>query len=320
MADEQAEENGLGITQEAFDAAGEALKGVVEGQIDPGDDAPVDAAPPTPPVDAPAAPPEPGPVHKGWEAIKKAEQDNRRDREQLAAERRELKQLRDSMSKQQKEFSDAVAMLKQDPRNIEKLGIPIQEFLDRVINDNAPTPGSIKRESSEELTALRTELGEMKKLLTRRDAQDNESRFEQSANSVLQQPEFELLRSHPDAIGEMKRFVGAYYQRFGKVDLPHTKIAAILQDTWQEHLKSLGAAKAVRKVFGLPDEVQPGQEPPTPARTPAPKQKPKTVTPSMTSSPARGAAPEKELNRGRPSDIIREAAKLVSADVWDSID
>ena len=318
----------LGITQEAFDSVGVALKEnqesveVVEPVVAPKAEA-------KPAAEAPKDDKKPGEsVAQGWAAIKKAEQSVLQDRVQLRKELQEVKRLREQLATSQKSQNDIVSLLKQDPRNLEKLGIPMKEFLERVISEGAPTHDSIKRETNEEVTTLKGELAELKNLLIQSQTNSAEEKFRGRFESALAKPEYELLASHPKAFDEAIKFATAYYQENGRMDLTPEDIARHLQDTWREELTSLRSAKAVRKVFGLPDEPSEEdsdgedveQEPKAPLRKPAAlKAKPKTVTPTMASSPARGA-PQAKVSRQSDEDIVREAAKLVPQDAWEQVD
>jgi hypothetical protein len=325
----------LGISEEAFKAAGVALDGIAEGGLgEEGLELPASEGG-LPPASAPApvasevAPPAPKPpeenVPKGWAAVKKAEQLASQNAAILRRKMQDLERREAEFEKRNKSQLDIISELKKDPRALEKHGLSLQEFLDRIINDNAATPATARRESSEENSELRKEIKELKQLFMQDRVQSAEEKFLNRFDGALQKPEFELLRDYPDAKAAAIRFAGEYYQAHGKMDLTPDQIARHLQDTWQEHLNSLRSAKAVRKVLGLPDEQdsqeseesEPESEAP-PRRSVAPKAKPRTVTPNMASSPARGTPP---APRGKQSDedILREAAKLVPKDIWDQM-
>lgn len=313
----------LGVSPEAFEAAGAALKSISDGELAPGE---AEAEIVTP---KPIVPPKPdvkpeGSVAQGWAAVKKAEQEVSQLRSQLKREVSEARKLRESLTGSQKTQADIIAELKKDPRAIEKYGLPLQEFLDRVISDNTTTPQTVARQGDEKYQALEKQIGELKQILQSTQASQGEERFRDNFKKVLATDEFELLRGFDDPEGAALRFAGEYYQANGRLDLTHAQIARHLQDTWQEHLNSLRSSKAVRKALGLPDE--PSQEAdesePEPKASPrnavVPKAKPKTVTPNMASSPARGT-PAPRVARQSDEDVLREAARLVPKDVWDQM-
>lgn len=307
---------GVNADQATIEAAVKALQGE-----EPAPVAPTEA----PKAEEPKVEVKPDPpVSPVWAAVKKAEQEARRMRDTAKRELAEAKKLREQLQNSGKTQADILADIKKDPRNIEKYGISLQEVIDRVLTEGKPTEGTAKREVNEELTAVKRELAEMKQFIQRQQAQTAEEKFKERFSSTLQGEEFELLRSHPDAWSECVAFAAEYYQAHGKMDLTPAQIAGHLQDTWREHLTSLRSAKAVRKVFGLPDEEAPEgadesePEPKVPPRKTSGPAAPKTVTSTMSSSPTRGAPPAK-VNRTNDDDIVREAAKLVPKDAWDSM-
>lgn len=322
----------LGITQEAFDGASAALADIVEGGVSdsaeeapPVEEAPAPAPTPDPKVKAEAKPepeekkPETADA-KAWAALKKKDAALSAMSARLRDEKAALEKQREQLTASQKSQADIIAMLKQDPRNIEKFGISMPEFLDRLITDNAEHPAQAKRENSEEFKSLRAELAEMKNLLMSHQVSTAEEKFGNTFESVIQGEEFELLRAHENPKSAALKFMGEYYQTYGKMDLTPQQIARHLQDTWKEHLESLGSSKAVRKALGISDDVV--EEPEIeeePIRKPARKPTPKTVTPAMRGSPTRSAHARPQTTL--PDDAeVRAAAALVPKEVWDQIE
>lgn len=344
----------LGISEEAFAAADVAHNSAAEATDDPaeaaameGKEAPQEGAEeaqegaaPGKGKEAPARaeePPKPNPSQaKAWEVIKSQEQRTRklvdaaeRDRKEA---RRMLEEAKAESDRHAKSRSDIVSGLRSAPlETLERLGIPVQGLLDTIIK-GAPAPGSAQTPTENtELSELRKELASVKEMLQKRDesqsAQAAESRVREVAQKTLAGQEYELLRAHPDPVGQVIGFLGAYYQEHGRPalqDLTMPDILGMLQDTYRDELTKLSSSQAVRKVLGLSDtppaaedEGEEGEESRHEPQQPV-RRKPRTVTPSMTSSPAAGSS--KPPPRPSEEETLRKLAATIPADVWEHVD
>jgi hypothetical protein len=216
--------------------------------------------------------------------------------------------------------------LRKDPASFEKLmGFPLKDFLDSVLT-GTPPPSAAAATQNDAITKLVEKIDGLEKRLVQRDAQEGESRYQSTLATTLKDPKFELLATMPNAMQEMLNFSQGYFKKYGAEawrSLTPEKIASTLQDVYQEHLRTSLSSSAVRKALGLPEEKASGDDPPE--ETPKPQAsrqptKPRTVTPSMASSPARGSAEGDGSKKKRPptnDEVLRDAAKLVPQDVWD---
>lgn len=323
----------LGITQEAFESAGAALRDSVDGGL-PGEPAGDEVAPApaaeamtekeqdveTPPQ--PAEPQPTNPAYVGWAAVKAAEQRLLQTRTQFERQVAEFRREKEALSKVTKEQTDIIAALRQDPRNLEKYGINLQDFIQSIIavgnGQPAPTARAEENPLAKEVAELRQQV---KSFIEGNAASREEAAFRSIVEAGLRKPEFELLRANPEAIDQVIKFAGAYYHKTGVPILQALTIDQILvrmQSVWEERVKSLGSSAAVRKVFGVADAPTP--EPASDTRSEPPRRtKPRTVTPAMVSSPAKGSGEPVNKRPLTDEEQIREAMKLVPPGVWDDM-
>lgn len=308
LTEEQAKE--LGIDTEAAGSAQEALE--------------VLSAPPPKP-EAPSAqaketekPAEPASTAKGWAAITKAEQALRRQREAFAAERQAFIRDQQAAKGAAGDLPGLKAAILKDPRNIEKLGIPLKDFLDAVLSGEANPAKRTETVIGGEIEELRQKVATLEGSLEQQRTAANEARFRADLGSVLSKPEYTLLASMPGAVDEMLRYSAMYFGKYGPDAfrrLTPEAIAATLQDTYREHVVSLRSNPAARDILGIPSEEQQT----TVATAKKPPSKPRTITPAMSAGAAKGAPETKNKLPPTSDELLREAVKLVPEDVWDNM-
>lgn len=264
-----------------------------------------------------AAPEPEGKLSKSWAAIKAAEKENRKARDELKSERLQLQNMQAQIEKMQQNQQDLLNNLNSDPfGTLEKVGLPFEKLATMVIEGKDKEVQDKPQESSE-VSALKNDIQELKQMIQMRQAQDQDMAYQTQIDQVLSGDQFSILKTHPNAKGEIYDYAVAYAKQTGKI-LPPNEVAAILQPEWKSQLESMKAHKAVRKLFGLSDPTtnSGSDEPESPKANTVKKTeggKPSSLS-NVSAAPRKASPIPEDLSE---EEEIALAAKQIAPGAWE---
>ena len=241
--------------------------------------------------------PEDSALNKSWNTIRQKEQRLRREREELREQLNQLRVLQQNKAPVKQEGSSPdIELLRDNPLEFfEKAGVSFDKVADKIISGGQKTPDDIERNVTSKLSELEQRYQQMEQRLV--DSQTNllHHQYTNQAHIALNNPDFEVLKVHPNATQEIAARAMEAARNGEVVDV--SSIANSLTNEFKESLKSLMSHKAVVNALGT-GEVSGEQVAKQAAKdiekaqnTPQKRTSEPTITNSMSSAPLKDLTP-----------------------------
>lgn len=258
-------------------------------------------------------PPE-GPASGGWSKVLKREK-------RIAAREKALKESEAKIQARMSEIEERLAQVQQmesewsgDPvAALAKRGISFDDVARRYLNDGKASPEELARREKEQqgsqTKALEEKLARVERLLEKQNEDRAVGEYKAGVKAVLSDPEFDLLRSDPDAEEEVFALADKWMAKHNEVLQPR-EAASKLQAEFRKRLSALGSHQAVRSLLLGANSAQSQQAVGGPGQVPrgngAPG--PKTLTNNLAATPSAG---EPNLDSLSEEDEIQHALRLL---------
>lgn len=256
-----------------------------------------------------------GPAAKGWALVKKGERKLQEEKQRFELERKqaihEAQQAKAAAEKMAAETKSLREAFKANPFETlrREFGVTLNDLATMALQPGQRPP--TQNQADPEKEALRSELSEVKQMVQGLLQQNAYKEHVSGIDQVLAAEENSVLQTLPNAKQEIFDLQSKYMQQTGE-RLQTEKAAAMLRDYWEKHLGTIASHSAARRVLGLQDPEESNGA--NGHSAPRPKGPRKTLTNSMSSSPA---VPEQLPDNLTHDEEVKRAAKLVPSDVWD---
>ena len=204
-------------------------------------------------------------------------------------ERRELERQRKELERQQQEATTQNAnfmdQFRKDPAAvINQSGVSPEQVAASLLDGAKPKEEKVPDIVLKRLQALEQQNQMLLQQQQQREVANTRQQYLANVQTSLTDEKYTLLRSNPNAANTALSIAVKYAQDTGQV-LPISEVLDTLQEQWREHVVSLGANEAARKVLGLSGQSVPqarSQE----QREPTPRE--------LSSAPREPIPPEEE--------------------------